>query len=165
MRKSILLVLGIFSMMYLLALLPKAQAEPTWEAKHIYIGQWLYFDIGTLDQGTEIDYGIRVTTADESVNVAFMDSTNYAAYSQSPDESFVGWDVQYQVRTREATTKIPYQQQWYFVAESDSGYEIDIEYYVSVVDDSVDFGACCGGFFIGIIALMGVTYLISYVRK
>ena len=142
----------------LFALVPgDTDAEVVWESKHLYSDQWLFFEIGTLDQGTEIEYGIRVTTPDESVNIAFMDSTNYAAFSSSAGETFVGWDVQYQVRTREATTTIPYQQQWYFVAISDSGWEIDIEYYTIVVEEDDDNGICSSAFILSALILIGIV--------
>jgi len=147
----------------IVALIPEnTDAAPNWEAKHLYVDQWLYFEIGTLDQGTDIEYGIRVTTPDESVNLAFMDSTNYVAF-QSDVETFVGWDVQYQVRPRDATTTTPYQQMWYFVAASDDWSEIDIEYYVNVVKD--DGGGICGGAMVAgalmVFAMIGVVIVIK----
>ncbi|MCU0798744.1 MAG: hypothetical protein MUC62_03620 [Candidatus Thermoplasmatota archaeon] len=142
----------------------EGEGARTWESKHIYSGQWLFFEVGNLDKGVEIEYGVKVTTPDESVNLAFMDSTNYAAFSSSVGETFVGQDVQYQVRSREAKWTTPYQQQWYFVAISDSGYEIDIDYYVEAKEDSTDV-ACLGSIFAGVLILLAVTVAVSYLRK
>lgn len=158
-----LILIGMMLCTGIVALIPsETDAAPNWEAKHLYVDQWLYFEIGTLDQGTEIEYGIKVTTPDESVNLVFMDSTNYAAF-ETDIESWAGWDPQYQVRQRESTTIIPYQQMWYFVARSDDWSEIDIEYYVNVVEE--DSGGICGGtMLIGalmIFAMIGIVILIK----
>lgn len=160
-----IILIGAVVCLISVALIPPAQgADATWEAKKLYEEQWLFFEVGNLDQGTEIEYGIRVTTADESVNLAFMDSTNYAAFSSSMGETFVGQDPQYQVRAREATFTVPYQQQWYFVAFSDQWSTIDIEYYVNIVEDDSDDTLCGGALFagaIGIIALIGVVSVLN----
>ncbi len=161
-------VILIWTMMcgILLAYIPSGtDAEVVWESKHLYSDQWLFFEIGTLDQGTDIDYGIKVTTPDESVNIAFMDSTNYAAFSSSSGETFVGWDVQYQVRSREATTTIPYQQQWYFVAISDTGFEIDIEYYTTVVEKDDNGGICGSAFMISGLVILGAIFTLALSKK
>ncbi|MGA1865904.1 MAG: hypothetical protein ACMUFK_00385 [Thermoplasmatota archaeon] len=164
MRPLPLILIGIMLCTGIVALIPEdTDAAPNWEAKHLYVDQWLYFEIGTLDQGTEIEYGIRVTTQDESVNLAFMDSTNYAAFT-SDLETFVGWDVQYQVRQREATTTIPYQQMWYFVARSDSWSEIDIEYYVNVIEEDSD-GICGGVMLAGALMIFGMIGVVILIKK
>jgi hypothetical protein len=165
MRAVPLFLAGVIICLALAGMLNMKSVEAvTWESKHIYSGQWLFFECGNLDKDVDIEYGIKVTSPDESVNLAFMDSTNYAAFSSSVGETFVGQDVQYQVRTREATWTTPYQQQWYFVAISDSGYEIDIEYYVNVGDEETDL-ACCGSIFIGIVILMAIAVAAAYMRK
>lgn len=166
MKSLAIFLIGSLLCMGIVMMLPEeADAEPTWESKHLYADQWLFFEIGTLDQGTEIEYGVRVTTPDESVNIAFMDSTNYVAF-ESDVETFVGWDPQYQVRAREATTIIPYQQMWYFVALSDTWSEIDIDYYVNIIEDDKDDGAICGSTLLaGSLMIMGILGLVSVQRK
>lgn len=141
------------------ALMPEeAEADQTWVGKHLYVDQWLYFEIGTLDQGTEVEFGVRVTTPDESVNLGIMDSTNYVAFSSDVD-SFVGFHTEYQVRNLEDMITIPYQQVWYFVVFSDAWAEIDIEYYVNVLEDEDD--SACGGVMIaGAIVIMGILGLV-----
>ncbi len=165
MRILPIFLLGALVCIAFAGIVPSAGAGArTWESKHIYSDQWLYFEVGTLDQGTVVEYGIKVTTPDESVNLAFMDSTNYAAFSSSSGETFVGQDVQYQVRSREATFTVPYQQQWYFVAITDSGYELDIDYYVEVKEEKDDI-ACLGGIFVGMMMLVGAVIALSFMRK
>lgn len=165
MRATSFFLVGAFLCLALAGMLNMEGVEArTWESKHIYSDQWLFFEVGNLDKGVVIEYGIKVTTPDESVNLAFMDSTNYAAFSSSVGETFVGQDVQYQVRSREATFTTPYQQQWYFVAISDSGYEIDIDYYVDVKEESTDI-ACLGSIFAGVLIMLAATVAISYLRK
>ncbi len=151
MRSLPLILIGAMLLTGIFAVIPEeAEAEPTWQGKHLYADQWLYFEIGALDQNDQVDYGVRVTTQDESVNVAIMDSTNYAAFDSADFETFVGYEVQWQVRSLEESAIIPYQQIWYFVVIADNFpfSEIDIEYYVEVVEDSDDGGGICGGAFI-----------------
>lgn len=158
------LMIGTLIVVGVISFIPgDTDADRTWESKHVYSDQWLSYDVGTLDQGTMIEYGVKVTTPDESVNVAFMDSTNYAAFSSDSSETFVGQDIQWQVRSREGEFEVPYQQQWYFVAISDSGYEIDIDYYVEVIDEDV---AICGSvMFAGIILIAGAIFIFAYIRR
>jgi hypothetical protein len=142
--------------------IPEGSAdEPQWIGSHLYVEQWLFFEIGTLDQGTEVEFGVQVDTPDESVNLAIMDSTNYVAF-ESDVESFVGFHVEQQVRQLEDTIEIPYQQVWYFVVVSDTWSEIDIKYYVNVVEeDSDDNGLCGGAMVAGALVIMGILGLVA----
>jgi hypothetical protein len=148
--------------------MPEAEAAPSWEGKHLYADQWLYFEIGALDQNDEVEYGVNVETPDESVNVAIMDSTNYAAFDSSDFETFVGHEVQLQVRSLESSAIIPYQQIWYFVVIADNFpfAEIDIQYYVNVVSDDDGDGAICGGaIFAGALVIMGILGLVVVQKR
>ncbi len=160
MRSMTVLLIGALLFAGIFIVIPEEASAQTWESKHLYSGQWIFFDVGTLDQGTVVEYSVRVTTPDESVDITFMDSTNYAAYSSSMGETFVGQGTEYQVRTKTATFIIPYQQQWYFVAESDSGAEIDIDYYVEVQVEEEETDTICGGAMIaGSVLIMGILGL------
>ncbi|MFW3146760.1 MAG: hypothetical protein ACMUIE_08120 [Thermoplasmatota archaeon] len=161
-----LMIIGMMVCTGFFILIPdETNAATNWEAKHLYYDQWLYFEIGTLDQGTKVEYGVRVTTPDESVNVAIMDSTNYAAFSSGGGESLVGWHTEFQVRTREAEVEIPYQQQWYFVVLSDSGAEIDIEYYVNVIEEEENGGICGGTMLAAMLLVFATLGIITIIKK
>jgi hypothetical protein len=152
----------------IVALIPEeTEAAPSWQGKHLYADQWLFFEIGALDQNDEVEYGITVSTPDESVNVAIMDSTNYAAFDSTDFETFVGHEIQLQVRSLESSAIIPYQQIWYFVVISDNfpWSEIDIEYYVNVVSDDDGGGVCGGAIFAGALMIFAVLGVVTIIRK
>lgn len=166
MRPLPLILIGMMLCTGIVALIPEnTDAAPKWQGKQLYADQWLYFKIGDLNKNDRVDYGIEVTTPDESVNVAIMDSTNYAAFDSSDFDTFVGFEVQWQVRNLEDSAIIPYQQIWYFVVISDNfPYSaIDINYYVNVVSD--DSGGICGSAILAgaimIFAMIGVVIVIK----
>jgi hypothetical protein len=167
MRSLSLLIIGTLVCAGIVALIPEAEAAPSWEGKHLYADQWLFFEIGALDQNDEVEYGVRVTTPDESVNVAIMDSTNYAAFDSADFETFVGHEVQLQVRSLESSAIIPYQQIWYFVVISDNfpWSEIDIEYYVNVASDDGGDSVCGGAIFAGALMIMGILGLVVVQKR
>ncbi|MGA1873821.1 MAG: hypothetical protein ACMUHY_09130, partial [Thermoplasmatota archaeon] len=143
------------------------EGAPNWQGKHLYADQWLYFEIGALDQNDEVEYGVIVSTPDESVNVAIMDSTNYAAFDSADFETFVGHEVQWQVRSLESSAVIPYQQIWYFVVISDNFpySEIDIEYYVEVVEEDDGGGICGGAMVAGALMIIAMLGIVSIIRR
>jgi hypothetical protein len=152
----------------ILAFIPEeADADYTWQGKHLYADQWLYFEIGALDQNDQVDYGVKVSTPDESVNVAIMDSTNYAAFDSADFETFVGHEVQLQVRSLEDSAIIPYQQIWYFVVIADNFplAELDIEYYVEVVEEDDGGGVCGGAFIISGLLIIGLLAVLTVNKR
>jgi hypothetical protein len=168
MRTIPLIIIGIMILTGIIAMVPQeADADYTWQGKHLYADQWLYFEIGALDQKDQVDYGVRVTTPDESVNVAIMDSTNYAAFDSADFETFVGYEVQLQVRTLEESAIIPYQQVWYFVVIADDFpyAEIDIEYYVELVEEDEDNGICTSAFILSALILIGILATLTINRR
>lgn len=168
MRSLPLILIGAMLLTGIVAMVPEeADADYTWQGKHLYADQWLYFEIGALDQNDQVDYGVRVTTPDESVNVAIMDSTNYAAFDSENFDTFVGYEVQWQVRSLEESAIIPYQQIWYFVVIGDNFLytEIDIEYYVEVVEEENGGGICGGAFIISGIIIIGLLAVLTVNKR
>jgi hypothetical protein len=96
-----------------------------------------------------------------------MDSTNYAAFDSADFETFVGYEVQWQVRSLEESAIIPYQQIWYFVVIADNFpfSEIDIEYYVEVVDEDGGGGICGGAFIISGLLIIGLLAVLTVNKR
>jgi hypothetical protein len=166
MRSLALILIGSLLCAGIVAFIPtNAEAAPTWTGVHLDSDQWLYFEVGALDQGDLIKYGVRITTPDESVNMAIMDSGEYADF-ESGIETFSFFHTQEQIRSLENEIEVPYQQVWYFVVIADNypWVEIDIEYYVEV-EEKDDSSACGGVMFAGAVAIIGILGLAIVIKR